>query len=193
MGKKIIYIEPDTMLDIRICNGDEGAFASAWRNEFMPRSVLIRVRDEHSIAFSDPQTDQWDWNFKQQRLGELQQKIAELQAQIDRLKVENAESWVDADKYDNQSHIIEQLQAQVNDMEQALEQVRVFATSHIHLEYGTVFVKVRRNMFLAAIKGEGEEYRAVSKQEEDEIFKKIFERHELEIHTAGSLKSKEDE
>jgi hypothetical protein len=47
-------------------------------------------------------------------------------------------------------------QDRIEELEATIERVRVFATSHIHLENGAVFVKVRRNMFLAAIKGDGD-------------------------------------
>lgn len=55
MSAKIVYVNPEEMLEIRVIDDVElPRNAAEWRYQLRPRSVLLTVANGGTIKFSDP-------------------------------------------------------------------------------------------------------------------------------------------
>lgn len=55
MNKKIIYAEPDTLIEIRICNPEfYGPNAQSWKEQMHPTKMLIHLKQGLEIDIFDP-------------------------------------------------------------------------------------------------------------------------------------------
>lgn len=52
MKKKIVYVEPGDMIEIRICDPvhDMGANAEAWKLDGRPASIMVTVDDHRTLT-----------------------------------------------------------------------------------------------------------------------------------------------
>lgn len=63
MKKKIVYVEPDDIIEIRVCDPifEMGANKTAWEESMNPKSHLVTVKGLSGLIVSHMQLDVYAW------------------------------------------------------------------------------------------------------------------------------------